>query len=642
MKSNGRFTIRKALFVAFLFSVFFTCRAFAAGAEELTILFTHDIHDYMYPTVEEKNGETVYHGGMAKLQTILEEQGSENSVYMDAGDFSMGTLYQAAFSSDAYELRSLGLAGCEVTTFGNHEFDYGAKGVARMLRAAVASGDPLPSIVISNIDFSGELDEDQKELKKAFEEYGIAEYEIIERAGYRIGVMGLEGYDSIECIQTDIPFTDYKEQAAKTAEKLKAEGCDIIVALSHSGMHGREEGEDLELAKAVPAIDIIICGHSHSCFDTPVQEGTTTIVACGEYLKNVGKLSVRKEGGRLSVTGYELIPVDEGVEEDAETLERLEEYQDSIEDGYLSDKGGSFDQVIAHSNYDMMSLSEMYASHQEFPVGNLIADSYMYAAKQNGVKVDVALVGLGTIRGSIKEGDITVADAFEICSLGVGGDGSAGHPLVLVNISGKDLKLMTELDASLGTLVSSIKMSYSGLAFTFNERRMLLDRVTDVYLVKEDGSREEIADSRLYRVCANMYAVNMLGMLNGLTKGVLAITPVDEQGKPITDFYAVTMKDKNGTEVKEWVAFRNYLESFPVGEHGVSELPGYYEGSLGRKVKVSEGGIGNWLKPGKATNVIRIAGGLVLTVILVLVLLITLAVRFIRRKRRDRRDVSSR
>lgn len=622
----------KAALIALLLSVFFACRAFAA--EDLTILFTHDMHDYMYPTVEEKNGKTVVHGGLAKLQTVLEEEGSENSVYMDAGDFSMGTLYQAAFSTDAYELRSLGLAGCEVTTFGNHEFDYGAKGVAQMLRSALNSGDPLPKIVISNIDFSGELDADQQDLKKAFEEYGIAEYVILERAGYRIGVMGLEGYDSIECIQTDIPFTDYKEQAAKTAEKLQAEGCDIIVALSHSGMSGRTGGEDLELAKAVPAIDIIISGHSHSAFDTPVQEGTTTIVACGEYLKNVGRLTVKKENGMLSVTDYKLIPVDEDVAEDAEVLERLDEYQDNIEDTYLADKGGAFDQVIAHSDFNMLSLSEMFATHQEYPVGNLIADSYMHAAKQNGVKVDVALVGLGTIRGSIKAGDITVADAFEICSLGVGADGSAGHPLVLVYISGKDLKLMTELDASLGTLVNSIKMSYSGLKFTFNEKRMLLDRVTDVYLEREDGSREEIEDGKLYRVCANMYAVNMLGMLNGLTKGVLSITPVDADGKPITDFYAVTMKDKNGTEVKEWVAFKNYLESFPVGAHGVSEIPSYYEGSLGRKVKISEGGIGNWLKPGKATNVIRVAGGLVLGVILTLVLVIVLIVRFVKRRRK--------
>ena len=629
------------LAITILFTAVFPVGTFAAESEpqELTILFTHDVHDYLYPTSTVEPDGIRYHGGAAKRNTILKQHAGENSIYVDAGDFSMGTLYQAAFSTDAFELRDLGTAGCEVTTFGNHEFDYGALGVAAMLRAAKASGDPVPQIVLSNIDFSGELDSEQKELKAAFDEYGIREYTVLERAGYKLGFLGLEGYDSIECIQTDIPFTDYIETAKKTVAELQAEGCDLIIALSHTGTNSTGlAGEDVDLVQQVPGIDMIISGHAHTTYPAPVRINDTVLVSCGDYLKNVGSVSVVKKNGKLEVTDYQLYPVDETVPEDPETAARLDGYKKSIEAGYLADKGGSFDKVIAHSSFSTISVDEMYKTHQEYTTGNLIADSYMYKLRKEGISdVDAAFVGLGTIRGSINEGDISVADAFEICSLGVGGDGSAGHPLVEAYISGKEMKLMTELDASLGPMVSSIKMSYSGLEFKFNEKRIILDRVTDVYLRRPDGSTEKIENDRLYKVAVNMYAINMLGMLNGLTKGILSITPKYADGTPIQDFYASTYHAADGTEVKEWVCLKEYLESFPAGGSGLPEVPAVYQEPQGRKVKYSEGGLAVIKNPGTATPIIPIAGGIVIAVLALLVLAIVGIVKAIKKSIRRRK-----
>jgi len=640
MKSSKFISMFLVLVMLLTAALPFGVFAAESDPEELTILFTHDTHDYLYPTSSEESDGYLFYGGSAKRRTILKENSTENSIYVDAGDFSMGTLYQAAFSTDAFELRDMGLSGCEVTTFGNHEFDYGAQGVAAMLRAALASGDTLPEIVISNIDFSGELNPEQRDLKAAFDEYGIKEYTTVERAGYKIGFFGLEGYDSIECIQTDIPFTDYIETAQRMVEKMKADGCDIIVALSHSGTNGSgTTGEDVNLAEQVPGIDVIVSGHAHTTYDAPVTIGDTVLVSCGEYLKNVGKLTVTKKDGKLNVKGYEIIPVDETVEEDPETAARMEEYKKSIEEGYLADKGGSFDKIIAWSDFSTISVGEMYATHQEYNTGDLIADSYLYELRANGINdVDAAFVGLGTIRGSIDAGPISVADAFEICSLGVGGDGSAGHPIVEAYITGKDIKLLTELDASLGSMVSSIKMSYSGVEFMFNERRILLDRVTEVHLRRQDGSIEKIEDDKLYKVAVNMYGMNMLGMLNGLTKGVLSITPRYADGTPIENFYTSTYRTANGTEIKEWVCLKDYLESFPVGESGLPELPSIYKEAQGRKVKYSEGGLALIKNPGTATPVIPIAGGVTVLFLTLIVLGIIAIVRGIVKSIRKKKD----
>lgn len=589
MKNNIRNIISIFMTAALLLGIALPM-ASADSGEALSIMFIHDSHDYLYPTSNIVGGELIEHGGAAKLATVIKENKDENTIFLDGGDFSMGTLYQAAYSTDAYELRNLGICGCNVTTFGNHEFDFGAAGAAKMLRAAIASGDELPQIVQSNIDLSGDLTEEQLDFKKACEEYGVKENTIIECAGHKIGLFGVVGISTIACIQTDFEYIDYIKAAKEQVKKLKAEGCDIIIALSHSGTDGDgKNGEDIDLAKKVPDIDVIISGHTHTVYSTPVIIGDTIIVSCGEYLKNVGKLVVSSENGKTKVKDYKLIPLDSSIQEDPETKERFEAYKENINRSYLQ-PGETFDKVIAHSNFDFMGLDEMYSTHQEYPLGDLIADSYIYEAEKNGINdIDVALVGLGTVRGAFEKGDITIADAFEICSLGVGSDGSAGHPLVCCYLYGWELKLLNEIDASVGELVSSLKMSYSGLSYTFNTKRLILNKVMDAGIVKGDSEPVKIQNNKLYKVIGNMYAINMLDMVRDVTKGIFSIAPRDENGKKNFDFYSLALKDKDGNEVKEWIAFKDYLESFEVGDSGYPEIPDCYSAEQGRKNKISKG-----------------------------------------------------
>ena len=601
--------------------------ALPAQSRQVHILFTHDIHSYFEPTEGYVEGEVREHGGAARLATLINQNSGPNTIYLDAGDFSMGTLLQAGYASDAYELRLLGQLGCAVTTFGNHEWDYSGAGVADMLEAALASGDTLPAIVSANISFEGELTEEQQSVARAFADYGVKPYTILEVNGLKVGVFGVMGENAI----ADAPTSGMNwNSAIDSAKQIVAEledQCDLIVCISHSGTKKNgSEGEDINLVKEVPGIDVVVSGHSHTYLPEPVIQNGSIVASSSEYLKFLGSLTVEiAEDGTVSCVDYELIPVDENVEEDASLAATIESYKQHISSTYLSDSPTSYEEVVAYAPFDFMSLDDMYATHQEYPMGDLIADSYLYEARANGVDdIDVALVALGTIRGSFFEGPITTSKAFEVCSLGVGADGSAGHPIVCAYISGSELKLLAELDASLGPLVNAIKMSYSGLSYTFNDNRMLLDRVTQINLVRPDGSLEEIQDDQLYKVCCNMYAANMLGMLNGLTKGLLSIQPKNADGSPVEEFYACSLRDTQGNEVKEWVAFRNYLMSFEKTD-GISTIPDTYATAQDRKVKVSEGGLAVVANPGASTLV-------VIAVALVLVLLVVLILRFIIRK----------
>lgn len=558
--------------------------SFADGGDAKTvkILFTHDIHSFFIPSTDRSGDGTKTHGGAGRLKTLLDENRDENTIYVDGGDFSQGTLLSAGYLECAYELRLLGLLGCDFATIGNHEFDYGGFGLAEMLGNAVKKGGPLPKIVQSNINFDGELSEERKAVKDAFDSYGVSEYAVTEVGGVRVGLFGLTGIDSISCSPTSgMEYTDYIEAAKTTVDKMK-DKCDIIVCLSHSGTKGDgKNGEDFDLTKEVEGIDVVISAHSHSQYDTPVMSNGAIVVSSGEYLSNLGSLTVSYENGEVSLKEYKLIPCDDKVKSDPETDETVEGFKEEIKENYLSDFGYDFDEVLCSNDINFMTLRDMYENSCEYPMGNLIADSYFYEAEKNGIDdIDVALVGLGTIRGSFPKGDITVSDAYNVCSLGVGSDNSAGHPILGCWVTGSEIKLLCELDISLGSLVSSIKMSYSGLKLTYNPNRVILDRVTDVVLTK-DGKETPVEDDTLYRVSCNMYAANMLGMLNDLTKGVLKIVPKDKDGNEIENLYDYALIGKDGKEIKEWVAFCDYLSSFK--DEGDGKIPSSYDVKTDRK-----------------------------------------------------------
>lgn len=153
----------------------------------------------------------------------------------------MGTLIQTVFETQAAELRMLGYMGYDVTTFGNHEFDYRSKGLANMLTSARTSGDAVPSIVVCNVDWdameAAGLTEGQQMLKDAFTAYGVQDYTMVQKGDVRIAVVGVFGKDALSCAPTcELKFKDPVQAVKATVAEIKAnENADMIVCVSHSG-----------------------------------------------------------------------------------------------------------------------------------------------------------------------------------------------------------------------------------------------------------------------------------------------------------------------------------------------------------------------------------------------------------------------
>lgn len=618
---------------AFLLALLILCgtvpTVFAQSAPEaeegLTILFTHDLHDHVLPSPDEGGGE---YGGYARLTTLLKQERAASEypvVTLDGGDFSMGSLFQTIFSTHAHELRLMGAMGYDATTLGNHEFDYRATGLAEMLNAAVDSGDKLPAMVEVNYT----PPESDTESWAAWQRYGISDYVILEREGLKIAVFGLMGVDSDECApMSGMEFEPAAEAAERTVAYLeKYESPDFVVCLSHSGTEDGK-GEDYELAKAVDGIDVIISGHTHTTLNEPIRVRDTLIVSCGEYSKNLGVLTVVKQGEELTVEDYRLVSVDETVAEDAGIAALVEDFQGVVSEEYLADFGYTFDQVLATSDFDFTPFSQFGEEQKEDGLGSLIADGYVYAVQQaegeDYVPVDFAVVANGVIRGSFVAGDITVADAFNVSSLGSGADGTPGYPLVSVWLTGRELKDVFEVDASVTPLMPTAQLYGSGMTWSYNTNRMIFNKVTDCGQLLEDGTVAELEDDKLYRVVSGLYSAQMLGSVNAKSFGLLTVTPKDAEGNVITDFEQHIIHNANGSEVKEWVALATWLEH-------LGQIPEEYSTAQGRKIVTSSW---NLIELLKAPNWITL---LVLALILVLILVIVLVVRAIVRRRRRRR-----
>ena len=615
-----------ALFLSLLILCFVMTPAVAASAEDgLTILFTHDLHDHIMPAADEDGGE---YGGFARLMTLLEQERAEAKypvVTLDGGDFSMGTLFQAIYATHAHELRLMGAMGYDATTLGNHEFDFRASGFAQMLYSAVGSGEKLPALVEAN--YKPPAGDEQ--LWNAWKEYGISDYAILERDGVKVAVFGLMGLDADECApMSGMEWEPLADAAKRTVAYLEQnEDPDFIVCLSHTGTWSGE-GEDYELAKAVDGIDVIISGHTHTTLKKPIQVNDTLIVSCGEYSKNLGVLTVTKADGEVTVEDYRLVPVDETVKEDPVIAAQVRQFKDVVSQEYLVDYGYEFDQVLATTDFDFTPFSQFGSEQREDGLGNLIADSYIYAVKQaegkNYIPVDFAVSANGVIRSSFPKGNITVADAFNVSSLGSGADGTVGYPLVSVWLTGAELKDVFEVDASVTPLMSGAQLYGAGMTWTYNTNRMIFNKVTECGQVLEDGSVAELEDEKLYRVVAGLYSAQMLGSVNAKSFGLLAVTPKDAQGNEITDFEAHIIHNPNGSEVKEWVALASYLEH-------LENIPAEYSQPQGRKVVYASW---NPIDLLKNSNWITL---LVLALVIVLILIIVLVIRAIVRRRRGRR-----
>lgn len=220
-----------------------------AQPDHLTILHTNDTHSQVEPKPDGK-------GGYARRMGLIaqERQADRHLLLLDAGDFSQGTPY-FNFYHGRVEIDAMNRMGYDAATLGNHEFDNGLDTLAEVLKTA-----KFP-VVCANYDFSGTPLADI-----------IKSYTIIRRPGLKIGIFGL-GCDPHGLISNKnfLParYLEPYPVAQQMADELRAQGCDIVICLSHMGTCGKVPGDvcDTTMVAHTRGIDVVIGGHTHKLYD---------------------------------------------------------------------------------------------------------------------------------------------------------------------------------------------------------------------------------------------------------------------------------------------------------------------------------------------------------------------------------------
>lgn len=228
----------------------------AATTQKITILHTNDMHSRIDPFPND-GGRNAGKGGMARRAQLIKQirQQEEHVLLLDAGDIFQGTPYFNLFGGEL-EFKLMSQMGYDASTLGNHDFDNGIKGLMDQLPHA-----KFP-FIIANYDFKGTALDQQ-----------FAPYKIFQKGEIKVGVFGLgielKGLVN-EKLYGSTRYLDPIPVATEMVQQLEAEGCNLIICLSHLGYRYRNDKvSDTVLAQQVEGIDLIIGGHTHTFLDEP-------------------------------------------------------------------------------------------------------------------------------------------------------------------------------------------------------------------------------------------------------------------------------------------------------------------------------------------------------------------------------------
>lgn len=585
-----------------------------AATGNITILHTNDIHSHLLgfgpngeytPSV---TGDDTTVGGIARIAAKVNQIRSDRDnpvLLLDGGDFMMGSAF--ALLGGAAELSLMDHLHYNVITIGNHEFDWTPAGTALIYSHIPDLELNLP-VVASNLIFDDAHSGDDA-LEALWDAGTLQAYhtETLEN-GLRVGYFGLLGKEAVSVAPFAYPvrFQDQTTATRAMVSTLQAEGVDVIICLSHSGIE-----EDSALAASVPGIDVIVSGHTHEKTESPVLVGNTIIVQAGAYTKYLGVLDLSLDSGVAAVADYALIPIDDTILGDPSTQELVETFKTQVDTSVLAPLGYSFSEVLAETAFDLTC-----PAGEEGNLGNLVTDAMRWMVDRveydpldaNSRKVDFAFESNGVIRDDILKGasddkNIAFSDAFRALPLGFGLDGAVGYPMVTVYVTAGELKKALEVLTTLYPLMGSdFWLNVSGLRFNYLPRGIPFYRVGRIFVGdRENGYADTPLDAsrsntQLYKVAINYYVAQFIAVVGDYTYGILSIDPKDKNGVSYSDPTAhphglaearvdTDPLTEGVQELQQWVGFMDYLKSLPDTDFDlVPNIPETYAGPEGRIV----------------------------------------------------------
>lgn len=366
----------------------------AGETRSLMILHTNDFHGHISQEAD--------YAGAARITALFKQMRSERDdvLILDAGDSVSGTPVSTLFKGvPIFEVMSR--MGYDIGLLGNHEFDYGWKQISKFMATA-----NFPLLNANAFDPQGNP-------------LGDGSYRILEINGIRIGIFGLitaeTPYIIIPQGNQGLVFDPPEKYLQKIVDQLRPD-TDLIILLSHIGYE-----EDLEIARDINGIDIIIGGHSHTLVDPPVKvttgAGNTWVAQAHAYGTHVGQIEIRVDIDDDRITEFKgrLIPAKQLPLADVEVKSLIDQWEQRVS------KQVDFQIAVANNGMKGHELKR-----------------WMEMVLKKSAAADLAYYNQGGIRDQIYPGAVTARHIWNIEPF--------GNTLVIMTLKGKHINTMLKND----------------------------------------------------------------------------------------------------------------------------------------------------------------------------------------------------
>ena len=459
-------------------------------ADSLVVLHTNDIHAHLVPFRPEA-GRPPVGGAAARAALVARERARSpagRTLLLDAGDVFQGTAYYNFFRG-APDYRTMASMRYDALAVGNHDLDDGPRSwmaasegltLGFVCANLFVAADSVWAEGLEPADrpagarwIGGGRVPDGTRLK-----YLTSPYVTLRpRPGLTVAVFGLVTPD-VERIVSPRPnrgvaVGDPVAAAREQVRQLRADA-DIVICVSHLSV-----GDDKELARRVPGIDLIVGGHNHArLFDpvlvrngTPNGYGGTVIVQAGSNGQYLGRTVLYLAGGKPARYTGSLLTVSPGQGEDPAIVSLLRPYADSIEARMARPVFRTKAAVSAAGMRD-----------GENALGNFVAD-----VLRESTRADIGLINAGGIRAGLPAGTVTLGDLYQVLPF--------DNRIVVVTLRGWQVReLLDFISGRIGKGFAQV----SGVKFTISRGRAQARKV----------GGEPLDSDRYYRVATIDYLLD--------------------------------------------------------------------------------------------------------------------------------------
>ncbi|SMC80367.1 bifunctional metallophosphatase/5'-nucleotidase [Sporomusa malonica] len=431
----------------------------SAGSNDIIHLQILSVNDFHGALVE--SGKNL---GAAKLAQFLKEAKAQNPDGTLL--FSAGDMFQGSLDSNLLRGKSvvdvMNYAGFDAMTLGNHEFDWGID----ILKQRIAQSK-FPYVCANILD---------KSSGKPIEY--VKPYTILKRNGVNIGVIGIAtpetAFKTNPKIIANYTFADPAKTVNSLVPKLKQQGADVIVVLTHLASfmdeRGNISGEAATLAIQAVGVDAIVSGHSHQLVSGKV--GSVPVVQAGYNGRAVGKIELfyNKVSHKVESTNVSVdkLPVS-GLLADRDTQVMLEESQRELETVK--------NVIVGHAAHAL--------SHDRYELSETLLGQFITDNMRQATEADIAFQNTGGLRTGISAGTVTMGNLYEVLPF--------DNTLCTVAMTGKEILKVLEY----GLMNDKVGMiQYSGIKVSYDAAK---GRVIAVTLA--DGTQLDL--EKTYKVVTN-------------------------------------------------------------------------------------------------------------------------------------------